>query len=301
VTENDAVKAEQAAAKSAAPSQTQSAPQQSPNQWMLSSYYHDSRLKPSSLFKAVRGANLKMFQSEDIASAQSALPERDPSLFRILALAPASRPPGIVERWVMEVAKSSVRALDPGIMPDEGASADTIFERVVHAQTEALQSKSKASRLGAQNLVKLTLLWLIGARSLDPLQALYVLSETSNKPASRESARSRAQKILVQANPGQWKTLSAVARLSFDVVQRADRAAAEATRQREQLQERVAELEKALDAKKEDVDKLSREVEHLRSEVSYQQATAPLKRSGGCVNWTWRKLPAGRGIYCRAD
>jgi hypothetical protein len=231
----------------------------------LSRFYVDPKMKAASFLKAVRTAKVKTFQSEDIASAQAMLAEKDSSLSRTLSLGTASRPPDVLERWVCEIVKSS---LEPEIMADQAASAEAIFERVVRSQANELQSKSKALRLRAQNLIKLTLLWLVWARSLDPLQALYTFAEISNKRVGRENVRSEVQKILLQAKPGQWKSLFAVARLSSDVVQRANLTATDALRERDRLQERVAQLEHALEQKGEEADNLSSALEHTRSEVA---------------------------------
>jgi hypothetical protein len=61
---------------------------------------------------------------------------------------------------------------------------------------------------------------------------------------------------------------SAVARLSADMVQRADRAAREAMGAQKQLRERVAELEGSLELKQRDIDTLSRELDQLRAELT---------------------------------
>jgi hypothetical protein len=244
----------------------------------LSGYYADPKLKPSSFLKAVRSADIKVFQSQDLASAEAALTERDPDLSRTLALGLGNRVPDVVERWVIEAARSAVRGLDPAFTLEEGTSGETIFERVVRAQADALQSKSKTSRARAQNLVRLSLIWLIRRHSLDPLRVLYALAATSSKRANRESVRSQVQKMLVQAKPGQWKTLSAVARLSSDLVQRADRTASEAIQARDQMQGRVADLERSLESKQGEMEALSRERDRLRSELTANKSALEAER-----------------------
>jgi hypothetical protein len=167
----------------------------------LSAYYADRKLKPAAFLKAVRAANIKTFQSDDVASAQATLAETDPDLSRTLALGVVKRPPDVIERWVIEIARSAVRILDPALVLEENASAEAIFERIIQAQSNRLQSKSRPSRFRAQNLIRLSLLWLIRGRSLDPLQALHELSAISNKLANRESIRGQAQKILIETKP----------------------------------------------------------------------------------------------------
>jgi hypothetical protein len=179
---------------------------------------------------------------------------------------------------VIEVAKSAVRTLDPTIMAEESTSGETIFERIVRAQADALRSKNNASRVRAQNLIKLSLIWLIRARSLDPLQALYALSELGNKNAGRESVRTQAQKILVQAKPGQWKSLSTVARLSSHLVQLAERTTREAIQARDQLQERIANLEQSLESKQQDIERLSGEAGRLRAELTSNTSALEAER-----------------------
>src|SRR5947208_9097710 len=44
-------------------------------------------------------------------------------------------PPELVERWVMEVAKSAVRALDPAIIAEEGTSAERSEEHTSELQS----------------------------------------------------------------------------------------------------------------------------------------------------------------------
>ena len=152
----------------------------------LSAYYADPKLKPASFFKAVRAAKIKAFQSTDVESTQGTFTEKDPDLSRTLALGIGNRPPEAVERWVIEAARSAVRTADPNIMLEESASADAIFERIVHALANSLQSKRKSIRSRAQNLVKLSLIWLIRRRSIDPQQALYALSGGSGKRPARD-------------------------------------------------------------------------------------------------------------------
>lgn len=233
----------------------------------VSGYYMDPKLKPSSFFKSVRAANIKLFQRQDIDSAKALLAERDSDFSRTLALGLSNRVPEAVERWMMEAAKHTVRELEPAVIAEESISGETILERIIRALADPLRSKSKVSRLRAHNVLRMGLLWLTRERSLDPLQGLYALADLS-KQTSKESIRAQGQKILLQAKPGQWKALSAVARLSSDAVQRADRATSEATQARDRLQGRINEIEKALEVKQEKLDELSSEVEHLRSELA---------------------------------
>jgi hypothetical protein len=75
----------------------------------LSGYYSDHKMKPAPFFKAIRATKTAVFQSDDVGSAQAALPDRDPYLYRTLALGLASRPPKPVERWVIDVARLAAR------------------------------------------------------------------------------------------------------------------------------------------------------------------------------------------------
>jgi hypothetical protein len=277
VNEEDVAK-DSHAKTSAQPHKHEQTISQTPSNPTLSGYYSNASCKPSSFIKAARAAKTKMFQSQDIAAAHAMLAEQDPDLSRTLALVVGNHPPDAVERWAIEAAKSSVRALDPEFTRDGSASADAILERTVRVQAEALQSKSKAPRLRAQNLIRLTLFWLIRERSIEPLQALHALSNVSSKRVSREASRAQAQRLLLQSKPGLWRALSTVASLSFDAVQRADRAAVEAGQARDRLQERIIELERALQEKQLETNTLSHEMEHLRSENAARKSSLEEER-----------------------
>lgn len=235
----------------------------------LSGYYLDRKMKPARFFKALRAAKTKAFQSDDVGSVQATLADRDPDLSRTLALGLASRPPEAVERWVIDVARLAAGNVDPNLL-GEGASAEAIFERLVHTLTETLQSKVKPVRLRAQNLVKLNLVWLIRRRSLDPLRALNALSEISRK--RRQTIHDDGQKVLLRAHPSQWKTLTVVTNLSSEEVKEANETRDRAIQTREQLQVRVANLEKDTEAKQQENDSLSRELERLQLELASERS-----------------------------
>jgi hypothetical protein len=244
----------------------------------LCGYYADPKAKPTSFLKAVRAAKIKAFQSNDVESAQATYAEKDSDLSRTLALGLGNRAPEAVERWVIDAARSEVRTLDPNIMLEESASAEAIFERVVQALTDGLQSKKKTLRSRAQNLVKLSMIWLIRRRSLDPQRALYALSGGSGKRPARETPRSEAQKVLLRAKPSQWRTLFVVANLNTKEVEEADRSRNEALQARDRLQRRLAELESALESKQQETDSLSREFQRLEAELMSSKSALEAQR-----------------------
>jgi hypothetical protein len=231
-------------------------------------------MKPARFFKALRAAKTKAFQGDDVGSTQAALVDRDPDLSRTLALGLASRPPEAVERWVNDVARSAAGKVDQNLL-EESTSAEAIFERLVHTLTEALQSKVKPVRLRAQNLVKLSLVWLIRRRSLDPLRALYALSEPRKH---RQTIRAEGQNVLLRAPPSQWKTLTVVTNLSSEEVKGANHTRDRAIQARDQLQVRVADLEKYTKAKEQENDSLSRELERLQLELASERGALEAQR-----------------------
>jgi hypothetical protein len=243
----------------------------------LSGYYSDPKMKPVRFLKAVRAAKTKAFRSDDIESAQAALVDRDPDLSRTLALGLGPNPPEPVDRWVIDVVRSDAGKICPNILMEEGASAEAIFEHLVNALTEALQSTQKPVQVRAQNLLRLSLIWLIRRRSLDPLRALYKLSgifEISGKQreARQREAHLNARKVLLRATPSQWKILTVITNLSSEEVKEAVLSRDRAIQTRDQLKIRVAELEQAVKLKQEETDSLSRELQCLQIELTSERS-----------------------------
>lgn len=239
----------------------------------LTDYYRDPKLKPRAFYKAVRAAKIKAFQISDIESTQAAFLEKDPDLARTLALGVGTRPPEPIERWVIDAARLAIRATNPNILLEESAGAETIFERILDALAQELQSKRKPVRSRAQNLVKLSLMWLIRRRSLDPLNALYAFNQFAGKRGTRAAPRSEVQSVLLRAKPNQWRTLSAVANLSLEELNEAGRNRDRALQARDQLQTRLADLERMLASKDQEADRLSGELQRLQAELSASNST----------------------------
>ncbi len=234
----------------------------------LAAYYANHKLKPDEFLKAVRVAKIKAFQGNDIESARAGLAEKDPDLSRTLALGVGVRAPETIERWVVDAARHALRSIEPNILLEENESAEAIFGRILEGLADNLRSDKKAIRSRAQNLVKLSLNWLIRRRSLDPLQALYAFSRLPRKLGALEAARSEAQRALLRAKPGQWRTLSLVASLSLEEVKEADRNRNQALRGREQLQARLAELGQQLESKDREAATLSSELKQLKDDLN---------------------------------
>jgi hypothetical protein len=241
-------------------------------------YYANSKLRPASFFKAVRAAKIKAFHQNDVEAAHATLSEKDPNLSRTLALGLANKPPEPVQRWVMEVARSVARRLNPEITLEESTTAETVFVQIVRAVEDALRSKKKADRDRAQNLVRLSMLWLIRQRALDPLQALYGLLPVSRKSSGRSTPRAEAQSLVLRAKPSQWKMLSVVANLSSDDIKEANRARNEAFQVRDMLRTRVADLERSLESKSQEIDGLANEARQLEAEVASGKSALEAQR-----------------------
>jgi hypothetical protein len=244
----------------------------------LLGYYTDPKIKPAQFFKAVRAAKIKVFHSDDVDSARVAIVDKDPDLARTVSLGLGNRPPEAVERWAIDAVRSILATVDPNILLQENSSAEAIFEQIVGALGENLQSSKKSSRLRAQNLVKLTLLWLTRRRSLDPLHALYTLSSVVGKRAQREAIRVDAQKIILRANLNQWKTLVVISNLSSEEIKEANQNRDRAIQTRDLLQAHVNDLERVIESKQQEADGFSKEVQRLGSELSSERDALEAQR-----------------------
>ncbi len=230
-------------------------------------YYATHTLKPAEFFKAVRAAKIKAFDSVDLESAQTNLTDTDPDLTRTVALSAGTHTPEAIERWVMDATVFSLRSLDPDVLLPENSGAEATFGRILAKLAVSLRSANKPIRSRAYNLVKLSLNWLIRRRSLDPIQALDAFGRFFENTPLPRAGRSEAQKVLLRANPNQWKALSVVVNLRRDELKEANQSLQQAIRARDTLQTRLVQLEQLILSKDRDLERMLDELKQLRGDL----------------------------------
>jgi hypothetical protein len=172
------------------------------------------------------------------------------------------RAPEAIERWVIEATKVAIRADAPRALEYEDLDAKSLLERLVDALASGLSDRDRIRRARAQNLIQLTLIWLLDQRALDPLDALRVTSRLRGrqKTASAPSPRRDAVRVVSRAGLSQLADLSLIARLGDEAAARAVQERNDAVTNQERLQAHIVTLES-------DFGKLREQEQHLTSQV----------------------------------
>ncbi len=180
----------------------------------LESYYADSQLKPAVFLKALRSAKLRSFRPDDLAAASKILFETDQTLRRTAAF--LGKGPDPIRRWVTHATRISIRHLIPNISIDEVVAPVSLFQQVLQACQSDLYGKDRQFRDRAQNLLRLTLAWLLEKKNLNPIDALRLVwnleRERIGRPNSDPSVN--VARLLSRANIRQLKDCSLIAALS---------------------------------------------------------------------------------------
>ena len=196
--------------------------------------------------KAARaaGASPPSFDANDAEETLRRLPELDPLLSRTVKL--LNKEPPALRRWVARVTQVAFEA-SVGGRGYEGESALARFDRFLRASADDLLGKDKERRERAQNLLRLSLPWLVERQNLKPEEALPLVGRAKRDRAKSLDLRRDVLRLLFRAPTRQLMDMSLVGACFGAALADEAKARREAfhdlSRCREELDKRCEELD----------------------------------------------------------
>lgn len=173
----------------------------------LSDYYGSPAATPTPFVRKVREAvkaaridqrDPPSFDAEDLEETLGRLMELDPTLSKTVRL--LGKEPQQVRHWVTRATRAAIDKWAHDLCY-EGESALTRFERFLQSTTGDLLGRDKERRVRAQNLLRLSLPWLIEKQSLKPEEALPLVGRSKRSRAKTTDLRRAVRQLLFKAPP----------------------------------------------------------------------------------------------------
>ncbi len=182
----------------------------------ISEYYGSPTVQPTQFLREVRSAvkaarlakkDPPSFDAEDADETLGRLPELDPTLSRTVKL--LGKEPSQVRRWVTQATRVAFNdRLTSGGLEDE--SALERFDRFLRSAADDLQDKDKQRREHAQNLLRLSLPWLVEMQNLKPEEALPLVGRAKRARAKTTDLRRDVRRLLFRVPVSQLMNLSLI-------------------------------------------------------------------------------------------
>ena len=182
----------------------------------LSDYYGSPTVQPASFLREVRMAvkaarvarrDPPAFDAEESDETLERILELDPTLSRTVRL--LGKEPQQVRRWVTRATRAAFD--DWSTDRDyEGEPALARFDRFLRASSDDLLGKDKQRRERAQNLLRLSLPWLVEMQNLKPEQALPLVGRAKRVRAKATDLRRAVRPLLFRVPLSQLMNLSLV-------------------------------------------------------------------------------------------
>lgn len=208
----------------------------------LSTYFGEAPVPVRAFFKAVKTAKLRRFEENDEQTASSLMPQNDPEGARLWALVSQSDIPEAVDHWVWSAVQNILRSEVKGDFDPLSRDSLTVLKSLHRQLSTGIQGKEKAAKRKGENLLRISVTWLVKKRALDPWEAfneLRVVFFPEGQAATRHSKR-----ILTQGKLQEIKTAAAISGLAHEKVRAALSDRDEERRQKGSLQDRISRLEK---------------------------------------------------------
>lgn len=182
----------------------------------LYAYYASPTVQPALFLREVRSAvkaarlakrEPPSFDPEDADETLARLLELDPTLSRTVKL--LGKEPSQVRRWVTRATRAAFndRLTSRGL---ENEPALARFDRFLRSTEDDLQGKDKQRREHAQNLLRLSLPWLVEMQNLKPEEALPLVGRAKRARAKTTDLRRDVRRMLFRVPVSQIMNLSLV-------------------------------------------------------------------------------------------
>ena len=182
----------------------------------ISEYYSSPTVQPTQFLREVRSAvkaarlakkDPPSFDTEDADVTLGRLPELDPTLYRTVKL--LGKEPSQVRRWVTQATRVAFNDRLTGRgFEDESALAR--FDRFLRSAADDLQGKDKQRREYAQNLLRLSLPWLVEMQNLKPEEALPLVGRAKRARAKTTDLGRDVRRMLFRVPISQLMNLSLI-------------------------------------------------------------------------------------------
>ncbi len=191
----------------------------------ISEYYVSATVQPAAFLRevraSVRAARLAKrdppsFDAEDATETLGCLLALDPTLSRTVRL--LGKEPSQVRRWVDQATKVAFNAR----LADRGFEDDPVltrFDRFLRSATGDLLGKDKQRREHAQNLLRLSLPWLVEMQNLKPEEALPLVGRGKRARAKATNLRRDVQRLLFRVPVPQLMNLSLISAFHAKVLE----------------------------------------------------------------------------------
>ena len=182
----------------------------------LSDYYGSPTVQPATFLREVRATvkaarvnrrDLPSFDAEDSEKTLKRLKELDPTLSRTVRL--LGKEPQQVRRWITRVTRAAFDDWSADRVY-EGEPALVRFDRFLRSSTNDLLGKDKQRREHAQNLLRMSLPWLVESQNLKPEEALPLAGQAKRARAKTTDLRRAVQRLLFRVPVSQLMNLSLV-------------------------------------------------------------------------------------------
>ena len=228
----------------------------------LVGYFGEDRASPSAFFKVLRKNDVKRFRSAEQEAVAKLMATKDTEMERLWGLMAQASLPDPVDAWVWGAAQSRLREKLGEAFDTQDHDAGRIFKSVLRELSLGLSSEKKEEKKRAENLLRVTICWLVEKRSFKTWQVaeqVYPFLFRDLKAATRV-----AQRAIQKGKPGEFRVAAAVAALGAQMVKAAED---------EQIRERNIsnDLRYRLDDANRKIEKLRSDLEDAKKTISDQE------------------------------
>ncbi len=228
----------------------------------LVGYFGEDRASPSAFFKVLRKNDVKRFRSAEQEAVAKLMATKDTEMERLWGLMAQASLPDPVDAWVWGAAQSRLREQLGEAFDTQDHDAGRIFKSVLRELSLGLSSEKKEEKKRAENLLRVTICWLVEKRSFKTWQVaeqVYPFLFRDLKAATRV-----AQRAIQKGKPGEFRVAAAVAALGAQMVKAAED---------EQIRERNIsnDLRYRLDDANRKIEKLRSDLEDAKKTISDQE------------------------------
>ena len=228
----------------------------------LVGYLGEERVSPSVFFKVLRKNEIKRFRVSDQEAAARLMPTTDPEMERLWGLMAQASPPEPVDAWMWGAAQSRLKEQLGEAFAAQAHDAGRIFRSVLHEFSMGQSSEKREDKKRAENLLRLTICWLVEKRGLKAWQVAEQLCPALFKDS--KTAAQVAQRAIQKGKIGEFRIAAAMAALGGQMVKVAEE---ERTRERSNSND----LRFRLDDANRKVERLHSNLEDAKKTISDQE------------------------------
>jgi len=186
----------------------------------LVAYFGEDHASPSAFFKVLRKNKVKRFRSADQMAAAKLMQPKDPEAERLWNLMAQASPPEPVDAWMWTAAQSRLKEQLGEAFDPQDNDAGNIFKSVLRELSVDLSSEKKEDKKRAENLLRVTICWLVEKRSLKTWQVAEQLRPILFKNV--KAATQLAQRAVQKGRSGELRVAAAMAAMGDQMVKAAE-------------------------------------------------------------------------------